>query len=504
MVLTLEITSAQAASLGSASRHVFSSEGGTIGRAGSSDWILSHRKVSGRHAVISFHENVFYIVDDSSANGVFINTTKNRLIPGKRYALKAGDRIIIDPYEIDVSISAEHGSGSRRQVHEFSDPPVSNSDAYNPFDVVDPFAQGPARTPHPYPTPPAKHVPAGEVVPADELDPLKLLGGTPKPTPAQPARTAKDLENASPLAGHYRPPAVPTPPPSVPVVQPNPNMIPADYDPLSDEPDEPLPIPPIEPPRISIPPETPPQRPTPPPATPIPAARPHVVVEPERVAPRETPAPAPVPRGDTSDPGLVAVLQGAGLESAPVTAEFARSFGEIFRVVVAGVMDVLRARQQIKDEFRMRLTQFRAADNNPLKFSANVDDALHNLLVKRNAAYLEPVEAFEDAFDDLRDHQIAMLAGMRVAFESMLAHFNPDQLQGHFDRQLKRSALTSMTARLRYWELYRDRFEEMSKDTESTFRRLFGEEFAKAYEEQLKRLKADRRANAAILRPPDE
>ena len=58
----------------------------------------------------------------------------------------------------------------------------------------------------------------------------------------------------------------------------------------------------------------------------------------------------------------------------------------------------------------MRLTQFRAADNNPLKFSANVDDALHNLLVKRNAAYLEPVEAFEDAFDDLRDHQIAMLA----------------------------------------------------------------------------------------------
>jgi type VI secretion system FHA domain protein len=290
----------------------------------------------------------------------------------------------------------------------------------------------------------------------------------------------------------------------VPIVQPNPNMIPADYDPLSDEPDEPLPIPPVEPPRISIPPETPPQRPTPPPATPIPAARPEVVVEPERIAPRETPAPAPVPRSDAADPGLVAVLQGAGLESAPVTAEFARSFGEIFRVVVAGVMDVLRARQQIKDEFRMRLTQFRAADNNPLKFSANVDDALHNLLVKRNAAYLEPVEAFEDAFDDLRDHQIAMLAGMRVAFESMLAHFNPDQLQEHFDRQLKRSALTSMTARLRYWELYRDRFEEMSKDTESTFRRLFGEEFAKAYEEQLKRLKADRRANAAILRPPDE
>ena len=34
----------------------------------------------------------------------------------------------------------------------------------------------------------------------------------------------------------------------------------------------------------------------------------------------------------------------------------------------------------------------------------------------------------------------------------------------------------------------------MVKDPEATFRRLFGEEFAKAYEEQLKRLKAERRA----------
>jgi type VI secretion system protein ImpI len=511
MQLTLEITSAKAATLGSGSRHVFSSEGGTIGRASSSDWILSHRKVSGRHAVISFHEGVFYIVDDSSANGVFINSTQNRLIPGKRYALKTGDQIIIDPYEIDVAISGERGSGARRPYHEFSEPPLPEREAYNPFDAGDPFSQEPARTPRPYPPPIGRPSPVGDVVPADELDPLKLLGGAPKPTPAHPARTAKDLENASPLAGHYRPPAVPTPPPSVPVVESNPNMIPADYDPLKDEFEEPFPTPPAPVSRASIPPETPPQRPTPPPEADIPIPAPPV--EPERSPSRGTPSPKPLRTPvdpvhlgphDPSDPGLMAVLEGAGLQRAPVTAEFAKSFGEIFRVVVSGVMDVLRSRQQIKDEFRMRLTQFRPADNNPLKFSANVDDALHNLLVKRNAAYLEPVEAFEDAFDDLRDHQIAMLAGMRVAFESMLAHFNPEQLQEHFDHQLRRNALSSMTARLRYWDLYRDRFEEMAKDTESTFRRLFGEEFAKAYEEQLKRLKADRRANASLLRPPDE
>src|SRR4029453_1012234 len=101
------------------------------------------------------------------------------------------------------------------------------------------------------------------------------------------------------------------------------------------------------------------------------------------------PNPAPVPNAATADTGdvvgasdLADMLAGAGLERALVTPELARSFGEILRVVVSGVMDVLQARQQIKEEFRMRMTHFRPADNNPLKFSANVDDALHNLLVK--------------------------------------------------------------------------------------------------------------------------
>ena len=187
------------------------------------------------------------------------------------------------------------------------------------------------------------------------------------------------------------------------------------------------------------------------------------------------------------------MLAGAGLENVPVTPELARSFGRILRVVVGGVMDVLQARQRIKSEFRMGMTTFKPADNNPLKFSANVDDALHNLLVKRNAAFLGPVEAFEDAFDDVRNHQMAMLAGLRVAFEAMLAEFDPDRLQEEFDRQLKKGALLSVPAKLRYWDLYQEKIRDMVRDPEVSFRELFGDEFAKAYEEQLRRLKAQGR-----------
>jgi type VI secretion system FHA domain protein len=182
------------------------------------------------------------------------------------------------------------------------------------------------------------------------------------------------------------------------------------------------------------------------------------------------------------------VLIGAGLRPEDVTPELARDFGRILHVVVAGLMDVLQARQKTKEEFRLGATSFKPAGNNPLKFSANVEDALHNLLVKRNKAYLGPVEAFEDAFDDVRHHQVAMLAGVRVAFEAMLAQFDPDRLQERFDRQ-KKGALVSVPAKLRYWDLYRDWIHDMVRDAEGSFRELFGDEFAEAYEEQLKALK---------------
>jgi type VI secretion system FHA domain protein len=198
------------------------------------------------------------------------------------------------------------------------------------------------------------------------------------------------------------------------------------------------------------------------------------------------------PGGGVAD--LAELLAGAGVPDAVITPELSRNLGHILRVVVDGLMDILKSRQRIKEEFRMHQTMFRPLDNNPLKFSVNVEDALHNLLVKRNAAYLGPVEAFADAFDDLRDHQLAMLEGMRVAFEAMLADFDPDTLQKEFDSHIGKSALPLVPTKMRYWDLYRERRQAMMKDPEATFDRLFGDEFRQAYEEQFSKLKAARRA----------
>jgi type VI secretion system FHA domain protein len=187
---------------------------------------------------------------------------------------------------------------------------------------------------------------------------------------------------------------------------------------------------------------------------------------------------------------FVELLRGAGLTEREMSPETLRELGKALRVVVQGVMEVLHARTEIKSQFRLPLTRVQAAENNPLKLSPNVESALHTLLVQRNAGYLGTAEAFEDAFADLRAHQLAMLEGMRAAFDSMLASFAPAELEARFERGMKRgSLLGGLTGKSRYWELYTDRFDELRSDPEDTFRRLFGEVFAEAYEKQLERLR---------------
>jgi type VI secretion system FHA domain protein len=507
VTLILDIASPQPAT-GSVSRQSFHEDGGTIGREKTNTWVLPHAKVSGRHAAISYRDGVYYI-EDMSRNGVCLNLPTNRLERGRRYALNSGDRIVIDPYEIRVSITRERPAGAiDREVHV---------DLPDPFGTDDPLAPHPIRSS-------GLDTPA-EDIPGQPLDPFELLGLTPVEQAApRSAPNAADLERGPVEEWHYQPPPVVSAPSSAAVAQAADSMtIPPGYDPMAPDPapalapvsraasiQTPAPVS-VSPPALETPnlasgrstfPESPGMMPAG--ASFPPSDRPALEEDPFRsrtfnrdLAPPQNPRPGAQrePVAPTPDQSCVAdfaaVMEGAGLDPGDVTPEMARAFGQILRIVVTGVMDVMRSRQQIKDEFRMQITRVKLTENNPLKFSANVDDALHNLLVKRNPAYMSAVEAFEDAFTDLRHHQIAMLAGMRAAFESMLAEFDPDRLQEAFDRQMNKGLVP---AKLRYWDLFRERRHDIVTDPEASFKRLFGEAFARAYEDQLRDLKAQARS----------
>ncbi|HEY2433468.1 MAG TPA: type VI secretion system-associated FHA domain protein TagH [Vicinamibacterales bacterium] len=556
MTLTLELSDATGARSSDAT-HVFGEEGGTIGRAATNAWVLPHNKVSGLHARITFTNGAFYI-EDASRNGVCVNAPDNRLVRNRPYPLKSGDRLFIEPYEMTIWI--DQGGAAR-------------APAGDPFADDDPFRLTPA--------PSSSPLPGGAILPdraeSGEVDPLKFFDPVGAPAPRKRAELPSDDPGS--LGQHYQPPVImpsPGPPPKTPAAAP---AIPAGYNPLADDPIEPIapPIAPARPPSsaplrprpgdsavwrrrresggsdpqrppsgaVPVPPPVarrepaappapppaddlfsaptdpasaplPPPREVPPPvAAPVdpestrppiapaskaPAAPPLPSEPPHAAAPVASPPP-PRPRtpaaASRAPSDLADLLAGAGIPDAVVTPELTRNIGQILNVVVAGLMDVLQSRQRIKEEFRMQQTIFRQADNNPLKFSVNVEDALHNLLVKRNPAYLRPVEAFADAFDDLRDHQLAMLAGMRVAFDTMLADTDPDKMQEQFDSQLGKSSLALVPAKMRYWDLYRARRGELARDPEAAFERLFGEQFRKAYEEQFRQLKAQRHARGS-------
>jgi type VI secretion system protein ImpI len=451
MTLTLEVLGAQAARLGPAHRKVFTADGGTIGRLPDNDWVLPDPYISSHHARITCKGDTFYI-EDTSTNGVFIN--ESRITRNQPQALAQGDCISIEPYEIRASISEEAAAlGVGRGIDD-------------PFRIGDPFGAPPAPARGSM-GPPLPDM-LSEPLPTGAVDPMRLLfDEAAQPSAHVHVPRAADLAASSVLAEPYAAPAMHMPASdSTPATA---AAIPDDYDPLVSDsqllrrlPAAPVPAPPPSP-RV---------------ATPSPVSR--------TTPPSKRVAASPAGQ----DVMLSAVLRHAGIRDVTTTPELARSFGQILRIVVSGVMDVLQARQRIKEEFRMRTTTFKPKENNPLKFSANVDDALHNLLVKRNAAFHEPVRAFEDAFDDVRNHQMAMLAGVRAAFEAMLGEFDPDRLQEEFDRQPRKGALISMPAKMRYWEMYREKVHGIVKDADTSFRELFGDEFARAYEEQLERLKS--------------
>jgi type VI secretion system FHA domain protein len=161
----------------------------------------------------------------------------------------------------------------------------------------------------------------------------------------------------------------------------------------------------------------------------------------------------------------------------------------MFHIAVDAMMDVLRARAELKNSFRLPATLIQRSENNPLKFAPTAQEAVKKLFAPPDQGFLSGSAALNDAAADIRNHQMAMLAGVRSAFQSMLAHFDPARIEDAASGAARRLSLGS---RPRHWERYKEQFDALTRNPDECFRRLFGDEFARAYEEQLARLKSRR------------
>ncbi|NNG05229.1 MAG: type VI secretion system-associated FHA domain protein TagH, partial [Inquilinus sp.] len=214
-----------------------------------------------------------------------------------------------------------------------------------------------------------------------------------------------------------------------------------------------------------------------------------VAAVPQPVAAPAAPAAAP---GGGSDALLAAFLAGAGLEPGDLPAaaaeETMRTLGAAFREMVQGLHENLLARSEIKSEFRLERTMIRPQENNPLKFSPTVDEALRALLKGGTGAYLPAVPAVREGFKDIKAHQIAVMAGMQTALTALLGRFDPHHLEKRLKRQSVLDSILPAARKAKYWELYEDMYKQIAEEAEDDFQSLFGREFAGAYESQVKKL----------------
>ena len=184
---------------------------------------------------------------------------------------------------------------------------------------------------------------------------------------------------------------------------------------------------------------------------------------------------------------LQAFLRGAGLDQLRLdTADAAaqmENIGRSYRLMVEGLIDVLRARASLKGEFRMQQTMIQPAENNPLKFAPNADEALLLLLRHGNQAFMAPDAAVRDSFNDLRAHQLAVMAGVEAAIKHLLTRFEPAQLEERMGKPGGLSSLFNGSRQAQYWQQFTELYSNISREAQDDFQDLFGREFSRAYED---------------------
>jgi FHA domain-containing protein len=216
--------------------------------------------------------------------------------------------------------------------------------------------------------------------------------------------------------------------------------------------------------------------------------------------PSEEPAPPAPPARRAADMDLVlddteptpqaaaieALYDGLGvpMPARCPTADQTRCIGALLRATVGGTLELLAARNIAKRELGANPTLLQVRQNNPLKFSPDVDIALDHLLGPTQRGFVAPLEAVNDAFEDLRAHEMAVLAGMRGALDAVLARFDPAVLEQRLAKPVWSSVMPA-ARKARLWEAYAEQYAQILRDVENDFDSVFGRAFLQAYQAQL-------------------
>ncbi|KXU83742.1 hypothetical protein CI15_24655 [Paraburkholderia monticola] len=460
MYLTLTVDTYQGSAPDAPLACRFGAAGGTIGRGPDTTMVLpdSAKTVSRVHARIDWTEDGWRFADLGS-NPSRLNGRP--LASGQTVRLANGDLLEVGGYRLDVrtlerapaeAFDAPLGVHDRRDVDPLDRWSGQREDALTKAFAHDPLARAAVLADSPLPGP--------------RFDPLAAPLGD-----AQAAHEAsRRFDGHAAFAGsgsdHVSPEQFAYVPPVSAMTHAPAGGIPHDYDPLDD---------------VALASSTsaasqPQREPVPRPA--IPAAAPS----------RAAPANGVAPNDANAEAAFAALLDGLGLDAGALAGrngvEVARLAGAMLRTAVRGVVDVLLSRSMLKREISLDTTMLVQRDNNPLKFFPDGDGALAQMLRGASAGYLPPQTALEGAFDDIRRHELAVLAGTRAAMQHLLGRFDPQAIADADTRRGKFDWLPAYR-KARQWDRLIALHAELTRASADDLQALCGSAFNDAYEQQV-------------------
>jgi FHA domain-containing protein len=457
--------------------HSFTRAGGTIGRANNNQLILddAQRTVSRIHAAITWRD-AHYILIDRGSNAIIHNGRP--IGAGNEVALKTGDRLVIGSFELQATIINEPLSDSVAALStvgqigetvendpfadllaEFSPPGPAKASLSNTGDLdllgvsppTDPLGFATDGPGAPVSSPRQSIDDIFDLHSSDRIDPFAL----------SPFDTSKAKSNTSgnvdPLVALGAPPPIglPTQADHLPALQ-----------------------------HAYIP----------------PATRAEFISSETSTTMSQLSQPKPTsltlsqpsaPNSETNEQLrqlLLALQRGLQMTHQPpqqLTPEFMEKLGLLLRLSIEGSLHLLHSRQELKRELRTDVTMIAAVNNNPLKFSPTVEVALGHLLGDQVRGFMQPKQAIQETFNDLKAHQLAVMVGMRSAITQVLERMRPEALEAKISSRSKLDAVFSANRKAKLWDQFVEMQTSISREAEQDFHTLFGAQFVKTYDEQM-------------------
>jgi type VI secretion system protein ImpI len=426
-----------------------------IGRDQHLDWTLPDpsRHVSGKHCEIRCRDGGYWL-HDVSTNGTFLNGSDGRLPAPHR--LRSGDRLQIGHYIIAVAVKGDDVDAPPEPITRPAAPSDlwrATEDAAPPLDQADRRLAADRRPVH-----------------ADFLDwslDLVTAGGASDaaamPVPRDTPHGADDDLSWARGAPTAQPPQEPAP------------QVPAPRRPIwiSSEPTGPWNA--SEPAGGEAEPRALPGI-----ATPVST---HGAVAPDAAA--DDPARPADAAAPLSADFVRLVARGAQVPEtvfAQEAGELAQQLGALIRLVVDHVKQLLNARLQAKRLARMSShTMIEALDNNPLKFSPTVEEALRLMFGSTSNSYLGPHAALEQSLKDIKAHQLSTYMAMQQALSMLMEDLDPDAIDK--DTAVEEGlagVLRSRKAQL--WDAYRARWQAKTRGRARGMVDLFMLHFGECYD----------------------